>query len=274
MGGLEGETVRRGLGLVMVAILALGGCARGSVQQALGLGKRAPDEFAVVKRAPLIVPPEFDLRPPDPGAPRPNIGRTSDQARVAMTGSGEAPSTASQILGSAAPATAAPSTANAPVAPTRSNGAATGSVGAAAVADDLLAAGTRAPANGAAVAAAPLTPSAAAAAPSANPPAAAQSETRGELALVSLAGGDQADPAIRRALAEENQALADVEASLFTRVVKWRDPSTLGATIDAPAEAQRLRGNQIAGRTPTEGDTPTVVNRRQSALQGFLGDIF
>jgi Protein of unknown function (DUF3035) len=270
MGGLKGEKVRRGLGLVMVAILALGGCARGSVQQALGLGKRAPDEFAVVKRAPLIVPPEYDLRPPDPGAPRPNIGRTADQARIAMTGSGEAPSSAAQILGTAAPSTAAPSVANAPGATARSNGVATGSVGAAAVADDLLAAGTRAPATGTTTAA-PQTPGTAV---GAAVPVAAHGETRGELALVSLAGGDQADPAIRRAIAEENQALADVEASLFTRVVKWREPSTLGATIDAPAEAQRLRGNQIAGRAPTEGDTPTVVNRRQSALQGFLGDIF
>lgn len=265
MGGLEGDRVRRGLVLGMVAILALGGCARGSVQEALGLGKRAPDEFAVVKRAPLIVPPEYDLRPPDPGAPRPNIGRTADQARIAMTGSREAPSSASQILGTAAPASA-----NAPVAGAGSNGAGTGSVGAAAVADDLLAAGTRAPANGAATAVPPTTSTTAGAAA----PVAAQGETRGELALVALAGGDQADPAIRRQIAEENQALADVEASLFTRVVKWRDPSTMGATIDAPAEAQRLRGNQIAGRAPTEGDTPTVVNRRQSALQGFLGDIF
>ena len=45
------------------------------------MSKRAPDEFAVVRRAPLIVPPDFDLRPPDPGAPRPNIGTTADQAR-------------------------------------------------------------------------------------------------------------------------------------------------------------------------------------------------
>jgi len=274
MGGLEGEMVRRGLraGLVMVGVLALAGCARGSVQDALGMGKRAPDEFAVVKRAPLIVPPEYDLRPPDPGAPRPNIGRTADQARVAMTGSAEAPraaapSSASQILGSAAPS------ANAPAAATTANGVATGSMGAGAVADDLLAAGTRAPANGTAVAA-PQASTTANATASAHAPVASQSETRGELALVALAGGDQADPAIRQAIAEENQALADVEASLFTRVVKWTDPSTMGTTIDAPAEAQRLRGNQIAGRAPTDGDTPVVVNRRQSVLQGFLGDIF
>ena len=92
--------------------------------------------------------------------------------------------------------------------------------------------------------------------------------------MVTLAGGQQADSDIRRTIAEENQALADLEASLFTRIVKWRDPSTMGATIDAPAEAQRLRDNKVAGRAPTEGDTPTVVNRRQSALQGLLEDIF
>ena len=51
---------------------------------ALGMGKRSPDEFAVVKRAPLIVPPDFDLRPPEPGAPRPNVGSTAEQARVAV----------------------------------------------------------------------------------------------------------------------------------------------------------------------------------------------
>jgi hypothetical protein len=183
-----------------------------------------------------------------------------------MTGSADGPSEASQVLGSAGSATA-----NAPLAATGANRAVTGSVGAAAVADDLLAAGTRAPANGAVVAA---PPQAAGSTVPAAEPVAAQGESRGQEALVALAGGDRADPGIRGAIAAENQTLADVETSLFTRVVKWRDPSTLGATVDAPAEAQRLRGNQIAGRAPTDGDTPTVVNRRQSALQGFLGDIF
>jgi hypothetical protein len=30
-----------------------------------------PDEFEVVQRAPLTIPPDFDLRPPKPGSPRP-----------------------------------------------------------------------------------------------------------------------------------------------------------------------------------------------------------
>jgi hypothetical protein len=235
----------------MLALLPVGGCAQGSVQEALGMSKRAPDEFAVVKRAPLIVPPDFELRPPEPGAPRPNIGRTSDQARVALTRNPAAPDPTAQVLAGATPPTMA------------------GSVPASAIADDLLAAGTNMPRNGPTAAAPPAASAVAGVRPAVDPGA-----TRGETAMVALAGGSQADPDIRRTIAEENQALADVEASLFTRIVRWREPSTLGATIDAPAEAQRLRDNKIAGRAPTEGDTPTVINRRQSALQGLLEGIF
>src|SRR5918996_1484885 len=90
----------------MLSLLPAVGCSKGTVQDALGMSKRAPDEFAVVKRAPLIVPPDYDLRPPEPGAPRPNIGRTADQARVALTGSQPEPSPAAQILAGATPSTA------------------------------------------------------------------------------------------------------------------------------------------------------------------------
>lgn len=71
-------------GAVLVT-LALSACSS-STKQALGLERTPPDEFAVVSRAPLSVPPEFSLRPPTPGAPRPQEGRASDQARRALTG--------------------------------------------------------------------------------------------------------------------------------------------------------------------------------------------
>ena len=45
--------------------------ACGDLRDDLGLGRSAPDEFAVVDRAPLSVPPDFSLRPPQPGAKRP-----------------------------------------------------------------------------------------------------------------------------------------------------------------------------------------------------------
>jgi hypothetical protein len=64
--------------------LVLSGC--GNLRDTLGLGKNTPDEFAVVTRAPLSLPPTYDLRPPLPGAPRPQEQRSSDAARQALLG--------------------------------------------------------------------------------------------------------------------------------------------------------------------------------------------
>ncbi len=49
-----------------------------------------PDEFAVQRQAPLVVPPDFNLAPPAPGAPRPAEGAASEQALEALFG-GPAP---------------------------------------------------------------------------------------------------------------------------------------------------------------------------------------
>src|SRR6185312_9487811 len=46
--------------------LALSGC--GDVKHAFGLEKTIPNEFDVVSNAPLAIPPDFNLRPPRPGA--------------------------------------------------------------------------------------------------------------------------------------------------------------------------------------------------------------
>lgn len=61
-----------------------GGCS--SVKEQLGLTKQSPDEFRVVSRAPLSMPPDYNLRPPTPGAPRPQEGTTRDQAAAAVFG--------------------------------------------------------------------------------------------------------------------------------------------------------------------------------------------
>ncbi len=49
-----------------------------------------PDEFAVQRQAPLVVPPDFSLTPPAPGTPRPAEGNAADQALDALFG-GPAP---------------------------------------------------------------------------------------------------------------------------------------------------------------------------------------
>ncbi len=63
---------------------AVSGCE--STRETFGLNKTAPDEFQVVSRAPLSLPPDFTLRVPEPGAPRPQTGKTTDQARRILTG--------------------------------------------------------------------------------------------------------------------------------------------------------------------------------------------
>ena len=50
--------------LLMVPVLAVVLSACSSLKNELGMGRNSPDEFMVVKRAPLTLPPEYTLRPP------------------------------------------------------------------------------------------------------------------------------------------------------------------------------------------------------------------
>lgn len=54
------------------------------------LNRERPDEMAVSRQAPLVVPPDFNLVPPSAGAPRPTEGTASEQALDALFG-GPAP---------------------------------------------------------------------------------------------------------------------------------------------------------------------------------------
>ncbi len=74
-------------GLALMALCA-GGCA--STAEKLGLNSQAPDEFRVVAKAPLVVPPDYALRPPSPGQPRPMELQPESQARIALLGQQEA----------------------------------------------------------------------------------------------------------------------------------------------------------------------------------------
>lgn len=70
----------------IAAILSLGlsliGCD--SLRQATGAAKTPPDEFTVLTKAPLIIPPDYNLRPPQPGVASRNEVDADDQARSAL----------------------------------------------------------------------------------------------------------------------------------------------------------------------------------------------
>lgn len=71
--------------LLLGSAVALSACG-GETRKMLGLGKTPPDEFTVVKRAPLSLPPNYALRPPEPGAARPQEPSPTEQARQQVFG--------------------------------------------------------------------------------------------------------------------------------------------------------------------------------------------
>jgi Protein of unknown function (DUF3035) len=77
---------RSALLLVAAAGLAVSGCS--SLTDAIGLGKHPPDEFQVVTHPPLAMPPNDDLVPPKPGAPRPQEESAAQLAEAAVVGTG------------------------------------------------------------------------------------------------------------------------------------------------------------------------------------------
>jgi len=67
------------------AVAAVGGLsACEGMKEQLGMGKKSPDEFAVVTKAPLVQPPDYHLRPPQPGAARPQEATPRTQAQEAL----------------------------------------------------------------------------------------------------------------------------------------------------------------------------------------------
>lgn len=75
------RNVLLGLGFC-AAVGVLGGCQK--AQETLGLSRVEPDEFSVVDRKPLSVPPGYGLKPPVPGQ-KSAVERTpSDDAQQAL----------------------------------------------------------------------------------------------------------------------------------------------------------------------------------------------
>ncbi|RED48527.1 beta-barrel assembly complex subunit BamF [Aestuariispira insulae] len=76
--------MRKRIILSLLAAAGLLSACGGDAGSILGLEKKAPDEFTVVSRAPLSLPPDFGLRPPDPNAKRANETSVREEARALL----------------------------------------------------------------------------------------------------------------------------------------------------------------------------------------------
>ena len=70
--------------LLLLGASALAGCS--ALSRQMGMGKVSPDEFRIVTKAPLVVPPDYSLRPPAPGEPSPAELQPEGAARTALLG--------------------------------------------------------------------------------------------------------------------------------------------------------------------------------------------
>jgi hypothetical protein len=212
------------VGLACGLILGLGGCA--DPKKALGLGKRSPDEFTVVTRAPLSLPPEFALRPPQPGAQRPQELGPVDAARQSVF----APSGSSSTPTASAP----------PIGP------------------------TVAPAPRVGVAATP--PDSAAPPVPRSTVGATQGPSTGETALLSRAGTERVTPNIRTVVNEETTRMAEAERPFIDRLIFWKEPLEAQSDVVNPTrETQRLQDNAALGKPPNEGEVP-IIRRKTPSL--------
>ena len=79
---MKSLTIASTLAALSVAVL-LTGCGGGRKG---AFDRSRPNEFAVTRSAPLVVPPDFNLVPPRPGAPRPQEIDSQGQAMQALFG--------------------------------------------------------------------------------------------------------------------------------------------------------------------------------------------
>lgn len=70
--------------IIFAGLISLTACS--TAREELGLNRQSPDEFSVLKRAPLTLPPSYALRPPRSGGEAANTATAQAQAKRVILG--------------------------------------------------------------------------------------------------------------------------------------------------------------------------------------------
>jgi len=235
--------VRRGLRVIFAFGMAsaLVGC--GGISDKLGLEKRAPDEFAVVRNAPLSLPPDFHLRPPKPGEEGADREEQRARARSLLVQGGGARSRA----GAQAALASAPRPQRAPEF-TFVAGRTDQQIGSVGEYGFGLSGGRS------------VSPGGSGGGSVSDP---------GERALLARLDAEDVDPTIRRTVDREAKVLAADDRNFVERMMFWRSLNPPGVIVEPTGESRRIQENAALGRSVTEGETPKIEVERLSS--GFSG---
>jgi hypothetical protein len=171
-------------GLVLVTLTACG-----NVRESLGLGRNPPDEFSVVDRPPLSMPPDYGLRPPEPGAPRPQTVEMKQRANEVLFNTASSPTNTNNTLSDS------------------------------------------------------------------------------EKALLETTGATKADPNIRQIVDHEAAQKVVSSPHLVDELLWWKKDEKPTTTVDAAAEAARIKEAQEKGENLNQGATPVIEHQKT----GWLG---
>ena len=236
--------------LALVAAGAMLANCSGGVQENLGLKKKAPDEFAVVRNAPLSLPPNFSLRPPKPGAVGKGREPQRDQARALLVGVNSTSRNSAQLAAARAQAEVASSDpASAPIQFAFYPGRLGKALG------DLRDYRLISASNGRVV--------------QTSASSGALRVAPGEQALLANLGAANVNPGIRRQVDEESALLAEDDRTIVEQMMFWRKLNPPGVIVEAKGEQRRINENSALGKSVTDGETPEIRVERLTEFKGF-----
>lgn len=221
------------VGLSICSLIALSACGGASgIKETLGIGSRAPDEFRVVSRPPLSVPPQFNLRPPSSEAQSPIIIPSDRQARSIITGKPAQEITDSGYDNSI-------DTTVTPVESTSIDSKPSGK-------DKKSSAKSKGGSENTV-------------------------SDSGDSLFLSKLGADKADPKVRGELVEQKLEAQEKkeEGSWWSNVTSTTDKKD--TLVNAKEEDKRIKDNKAANKPVTEGDTPAVKDRDHGVLGNIWG---
>lgn len=219
---------------LLISFFALTACSSGEVRDSLGLTRRAPDEFVVVSRPALSVPPDFSLVAPEPGKQGPRQS-TEAQARSALLGA--------DVNG------ASPSVLGADWKGLRDDGT---------LPSDSLTSEFELQKDGAVARRA--------ASAGVMPVESSAMGSAAESRFLNQMGVSKADPSIRTKLGEDEHAPAAPAKEAGSLYESLTGAEHEEPVVDPKGEAARLRDNKDKGKKPNEGEVVTEEQKSQSVL--------
>lgn len=223
---------------LLFSLFVLTACESGEVRDSLGLTRRAPDEFVVVSRPALSVPPDFSLVAPEPGKQGPRQS-TELQARSALLGR-DVNDSGTSVLG-----------------PGWKGLSDDGSLP-----SDSLTSEFELQENGAMARRA--------ASAGVAPVEASSMGSAAESRLLNQMGVSKADPSIRAKLGEDVHSPVKPEKEAGSLYESLTGADRAEPVVDPKGEAARLRDNKDKGKKPNEGEVVTEDTEKSTSVLDTL----